>query len=74
MTIEAVDGRKFYAVEVIALVLKYLKEKLLNELTCAVHAPIKASNFQWVITVPAIWKSRGKQMMREAAYLVSELC
>ena len=72
--IKAVDGREFYAVEVIALVLKYLKENLLKELTRASHIATKASDFQWVITVPAIWKPRGKQMMREAAYLVSELC
>ena len=72
--IKAVDGREFYAVEVIALVLKYLKENLLNVLTRAGHTANKASDFQWVITVPAIWKPRGKQMMREAAYLVSELC
>ena len=30
-------------------------------------------DFEWVITVPAIWKARGKQMMREAAYLVRSL-
>ena len=30
------------------------------------------TDFDWVITVPAIWDVRGKRMMREAAYLVSE--
>jgi hypothetical protein len=29
---------------------------------------MKATDFHWVLTVPAIWKDRGKQMMREAAY------
>ena len=31
---------------------------------------LTATDFQWVLTVPAIWKNRGKQMMREAAYKV----
>ena len=33
--------------------------------------PLKTTDFDWVITVPAIWDARGKRMMREAAYLVS---
>ena len=32
---------------------------------------MKTTDFDWVITVPAIWDARGKRMMREAAYLVS---
>lgn len=37
--------------------------------------PLKTTDFDWVITVPAIWQARGKQLMREAAYLVStEFC
>ena len=31
---------------------------------------IRATDFQWVLTVPTIWKNREKQMMREAAYKV----
>ncbi len=27
-------------------------------------------DFKWVLTVPAMWKARGKQLMREAAYKV----
>ena len=34
--------------------------------------PLKTTDFDWVITVPAIWDARGKRMMREAAYLVSD--
>ena len=33
----------------------------------------KTTDFDWVITVPAIWDARGKRMMREAAYLVSTI-
>lgn len=32
-----------------------------------------AEDFDWVITVPAIWKARGKQLMREAGYKVFSL-
>ena len=58
--------------EVIAFILKYLKEKLVDHLSITI-TPLKASEFDWVITVPAIWDARGKGMMREAAYLVSIL-
>ena len=34
---------------------------------------LKATDFHWVITVPAIWSASGKQMMREAAYQVNNL-
>ena len=68
MTIASLDGRKFYLVEVIAFVLKYLKHKLEDHLQ-----PLKSDEFDWVITVPAIWKARGKRMMREAAYMVCML-
>ena len=32
---------------------------------------LNASDFDWVITVPAFWKSEGGEMMREAGYMVS---
>ena len=32
---------------------------------------LRASDFDWVITVPAFWKSKGKRMMREAGCMVS---
>ena len=67
---KAVDGREFYAVEVISVILKYIKDKFLSQLSRADGKAKKASDFQWVITVPAIWKPKGKQVMREAAYLV----
>ena len=33
--------------------------------------PLKTTDFNWVITVPAIWQARGRGMMREAAYMVN---
>ena len=63
---------EFFIIEVIATILKYLKDKLLDleELARGLTGALEASDFYWVITVPAMWKARGKQMMREAAYMV----
>ena len=65
------SGEKFYLVEVIAFILKYLKDQLIDHLSRSAK-PLKTTDFDWVITVPAIWDARGKRMMREAAYLVSD--
>ncbi len=69
MTILAANGQEYHLVDVIAQVLKYLKSELLKVLRRAEH-PLKVTDFDWIITVPAIWKARGKQMMREAGYKV----
>ncbi|XP_011406945.1 PREDICTED: heat shock 70 kDa protein 12A-like [Amphimedon queenslandica] len=70
--VESFSGDKFYLVEVIAFILKYLKDLLINHFSCTVK-PLKTTDFDWVITVPAIWDARGKRMMREAAYLAGLL-
>ena len=80
MKIKAKNGKDYYLVDVIAQVLKYLKVELINNhlqrgriekhLKRGGHL-LEATDFDWVITVPAIWKSRGKQMMREAGYKVT---
>ena len=64
------NGKEFFLVDVIAHILHHLKHQLLTVLG-GFGYNIKASDFDWVITVPAIWKSRGKSMMREAGYTVS---
>ncbi len=69
MTVKAANGKTFYLVEVIAQILKYLKNELLKSLKLAGHL-LEVTDFDWVVTVPAIWKARGKQMMREAGYKV----
>ena len=68
---EAMNGKNFYLVDVIAHILHHLKCRLLRELGDLFGRRLKASEFDWVITVPAIWKSKGKKMMREAGYMVS---
>ena len=69
MTVKAKNGKKYYLVEVIAHILKFLKDQLLKKLKGAGYE-LEATDFDWVITVPAIWRARGKQMMREAGYKV----
>lgn len=69
MKIPSLDGEEYYLVEVIAFVLLHLKNQLMSHLEKSeVYAT--PHDFEWVITIPAIWKARGKQMMREAATLV----
>ena len=60
---------KYYLVEVIAFVLKHLRDKL-NKYLSMKHCGATATDMDWAITVPAIWKPAAKQVMREAAYLV----
>ena len=61
-------GGSYYLIEVIAFILTHLKEKLLID---HLKRDQKSTDFDWVITVPAIWKARARRMMREAAYMVS---
>ena len=67
---KASNGKEYYLVEVIAHILKYLKDELIRVLQSS-GLPVTATYFDWVITVPAIWRAKGKQMMREAGYKVS---
>ena len=70
MMVKASNGDCYYMVEVIAFILRYLKQQLVKHLSHAVN-PLGVKDFDWVVTVPAIWRARGKRMMREAAYMVS---
>ena len=60
---------QYYLVDVIAFILKYLKDQLYDTLGNS-DLDMSRVTFHWVVTVPAIWDARGKQMMREAAYKV----
>ena len=53
-----------------AFILKYLKDQLYEALGKS-DLDMSRVQFDWVVTVPAIWDIRGKQMMREAAYKVN---
>ena len=65
-------GAEYYIVEVIAFMLCYLKKLLYKRFDMLNRASEinELIDFDWVITVPAIWKASGKRMMREAAYMV----
>ena len=69
MTIRSANNQLYYLVDVIAHVLCCLKAELIEQLNSADYQ-LKATDFDWVITVPAIWRARGKQMMRVAGYKV----
>ena len=71
--VEADNGQEFFLVEVIAMMLKHLKDRMLTYEIRDQVDQVDPNNLTWVLTVPAIWEAEGKQMMREAAYLVSEL-
>ena len=70
-TIEDAKGHRYYLVEVIGLMLNCIKDQLIFRIKKAGKSLV-ATDFNWVITVPAIWKGRGKQLMREAAYRVCD--
>jgi hypothetical protein len=40
------------------------------ELSDATGSHVRSDDVQWVVTVPAIWRQKAKQFMREAAYQV----
>ena len=65
----AANGHELPIRTVFAHVLRHFKEMALRECTSR-SDNIDESEFEWVITVPAIWKGGAKQMMREAAYEV----
>lgn len=63
------ESNDWYLIEVIAFILHYLKDELMKCISMA-GISLTTEDFHWVITVPAIWQAKGKQMMREAGYLV----
>ena len=64
----AMNDNQFYLVDVIAHILHHLKDRLLTVLK---DLNLRATDFDWVITVPAFWKSGGRKMMHEAGYMVN---
>ena len=70
--VQSFSGDKYYLVEVIAFILKYLKDTLEKRLARTVY-PLGAMDFHWVIAVPNVWKTRGTCLFREAACMVSTI-
>ena len=66
------SDEQYYLVDVVSFILLYLKDRLYDFLNMT-DLKMSQVEFDWVVTVPAIWDARGKQMMREAAYKVINL-
>ncbi|XP_053403764.1 heat shock 70 kDa protein 12A-like [Mercenaria mercenaria] len=66
--LEAANGNKMNAKEVVAAVIKYLKDHLILELATR-GTSFEKDDILWILTVPAIWTDPAKQFMREAAYM-----
>ncbi|XP_017297027.1 heat shock 70 kDa protein 12A [Kryptolebias marmoratus] len=67
MKIKAANGKEMTALKVFTETLGYLKSDALKTVTETTGRKLQASNFTWVLTVPAIWDHSAKQFMREAA-------
>ncbi|XP_071392153.1 heat shock 70 kDa protein 12A-like [Centroberyx affinis] len=68
VTIEAINGKSMSALKVITETLRYLKEHALKTISGNKSGrEFTASDFTWVLTVPAIWDPSAKQFMRKAA-------
>ncbi|XP_035994551.1 heat shock 70 kDa protein 12A [Fundulus heteroclitus] len=68
LTIKAANGKEMKALIVFSETLRFLKEDALKTIEQNTDGrKFKASDFTWVLTVPAIWDHSAKQFMREAA-------
>uniref|UniRef100_A0A3Q2PBW0 Uncharacterized protein n=1 Tax=Fundulus heteroclitus TaxID=8078 RepID=A0A3Q2PBW0_FUNHE len=67
-TIKAANGKSMKALKVFTEVLQCLKDDALKAIMPhATGGKVTASDFIWVLTVPALWGNPAKQFMREAA-------
>jgi hypothetical protein len=69
LQVTACDGTVKPAVEVIAAVLKFIRERVMSWLhrTSLNGSMIRETDIQWVLTVPAVWTDAAKSLMRQAA-------
>jgi hypothetical protein len=56
---------------VFSMTLRYFRNHAIMELSDATGSQVRCDDVRWVVTVPAIWRQKAKQFMREAAYQVS---
>ena len=66
--VKAANGKELPAMTVFSMTLNYFRNHALRELADATGSKVLPSEIRWVITVPAIWRQKAKQFMREAAY------
>ncbi|XP_030581645.1 heat shock 70 kDa protein 12A-like [Archocentrus centrarchus] len=68
VTIQAANGKSMKALKVFTEALRYMKEDALKTIAENTSGgKFIASDFTWVLTVPAIWDPSAKQFMRKAA-------
>uniref|UniRef100_A0A096MH77 Uncharacterized protein n=1 Tax=Poecilia formosa TaxID=48698 RepID=A0A096MH77_POEFO len=69
LKIKAANGKSMKALKVFSESLRFLKEEALRTISRNTGGErlFIASDFIWVLTVPAIWDPSAKQFMREAA-------
>ncbi|MEQ2279240.1 hypothetical protein AMECASPLE_007438 [Ameca splendens] len=68
VTIKAANGKEMTALKVFTEALRFLKDDAMKTISFnAAGMTFLASDFTWVVTVPAIWDPSAKQFMREAA-------
>ena len=65
MMIKAVDGKELPAIKVFSKALDYMRGIILKYLDEQVTYVTRS--ILWILTVPAIWSSAAKQVMRSAA-------
>uniref|UniRef100_A0A3Q4I494 Heat shock 70 kDa protein 12A-like n=1 Tax=Neolamprologus brichardi TaxID=32507 RepID=A0A3Q4I494_NEOBR len=69
--IKAANGKSMKALKVFTEALRYVKDDALRTIAESTEGrKFIASDFTWVLTVPAIWDPSAKQFMREAAGIV----
>uniref|UniRef100_A0A4W6FIT4 Heat shock protein family A (Hsp70) member 12A.2 n=1 Tax=Lates calcarifer TaxID=8187 RepID=A0A4W6FIT4_LATCA len=73
VTIKAANGKSMKALKIFTEALRYLKEDALTTISAKAGRRFIASDFTWVLTVPAIWDPSAKQFMREAATQVTTI-
>ncbi len=66
--VKAANGKELPALTVFSMTLNYFRNHALRELADATGFKVSEQDVRWVITVPAIWREKAKQFMREAAY------
>lgn len=70
MEISDVTGKKMPAIEVFGKSIKALTDHFMRLLETE-GINIKWPEIRWVLTVPAIWSDKAKQVMRESAEQVT---
>lgn len=66
--VRAANGQLASALQVLALTIRYLGGRALQHLRQVCGQKLSSESVRWVLTVPAVWKSPAKQLMRQAAY------